>query len=130
MNSNKLVYTEVENQLSIKLECEVKIRSSNFVGGGCINHASKIETNAGNYFLKWNTNCPSDIFIREAESLTELKKAANENILIPEVFALKKVDSTPGFLVQEYIYPGYLDTQSDEKLGRGLAFIHQYTQTD
>ncbi len=126
MNSNNPVYTDVENQLSIKLGCEVKILASNSIGGGCINHAAKIETNVGVFFLKWNANCPADIFIREAESLIELKKAADTNLLIPEVYIFKEVDSTPGFLVQEYLPPGYSNSKSDEKLGRGLAFVHQY----
>ncbi len=78
------------------------------------------------FFLKWNANCPVDIFIREAESLAELKKAADDNLLIPEVFTSKKVDSTPGFLVQEYLPTAFSNSNSDEKLGRGLAFIHQY----
>jgi len=126
-NSNsKSVLFEVENQLSTKLDCKVKILTSNSLGGGCINHASKIETNVGNFFLKWNTNYPADIFIREAESLTELKKAADNNLLIPKVYVSKEVDSTPGFLVQEYLPPGYSNSNSDEKLGRGLAFLHQY----
>ena len=76
--------------------------------------------------MKWNANCATDIFLREAESLTELKKAADNYILIPEVFASKKVDSTPGFLILEYLPSGYSNSSSDEKLGRGLAFIHQY----
>ncbi len=126
MNSNNPVYTDVENQLSIKLECEVKILASKTIGGGCINHAAKIETNVGVFFLKWNANCPADIFIREAESLTELKKAADNNLLIPVVFVSKEVDSTPGFLVQEYLPTGYSNFNSDEKLGRGLASVHQY----
>ena len=121
-----IVKNEVESQLSIKFRCEVKIHSSNSIGGGCINNASKIETNVGDFFLKWNANCSADIFIREAESLTELKKAADNNLLIPEVFISKKVDSTPGFLVTEYLPTGYSNSNSDEKLGRGLAFIHQY----
>lgn len=126
MNNNNPIFIDIENQLSIKFGCEVKIIASNFIGGGCINHASKIETNVGNFFLKWNANCPADIFIREAESLTELKKAADINLLIPEVFVSKKADSTPGFLVQEYLPPGNSNSKSDEKLGRGLAFIHRY----
>ena len=121
-----MILNEVERQLSIKFGCEVKINVSNPIGGGCINHASKIVTNVGEFFLKWNANCPADIFLREAESLAELKKAADENLLIPEVFASEKVDSTPGFLVQEYLPPEYSNSNSDEKLGRGLAFIHQY----
>ena len=126
MNNNNPVFTDVEKQLSIKFECDVKIYSSNLIGGGCINNASKIETNVGRFFLKWNANCPADIFIREAESLTELKKAADNNLLIPEVYVSKKVDSTPGFLVQEYLPPGTSNTDNDKNLGRGLASVHQY----
>ncbi|MCF6358680.1 MAG: fructosamine kinase family protein [Draconibacterium sp.] len=123
---NKTLFTEVEKQLSIKYECAVKIQSFGFIGGGCINHASKIETNVGDFFLKWNGNCASDIFVREAESLTELRKAANNYLLIPEVFASKNVDTAPGFLVQEYLQPASTNLYNDEQLGRGLAFIHQY----
>jgi len=125
-SDSKLVLFEVESQLSIKLGCEVKIIAYNSIGGGCINHASKIETNVGTLFLKWNTNCATDIFVREAESLTELKKAADNNLLIPKVYVSKEVDSTPGFLVQEYLSPGYSISNNDEKLGRGLAVIHQF----
>ncbi len=124
--NSKSVLIEVEKQLSINFGCVVKIFASNSIGGGCINHASKIETNVGTFFLKWNADCAADIFIREAESLIELKKAADKNLIIPEVFVSKKVDFTPGFLVQEYLPPGYSNIQGDEKLGRGLAFIHQY----
>ncbi len=124
--NSKSVLIEVEKQLSINFGCVVKILASNSIGGGCINHASKIETNVGTFFLKWNADCAADIFIREAESLIELKKAADKNLIIPEVFVSKKVDFTPGFLVQQYLPPAYLSMQGDEKLGRGLAFVHQY----
>ena len=103
----------------------IKINSEKSLGGGCINHASKLETNAGNFFLKWNSNCQPDIFIREAESLRELKKAAGNDILIPEVFATKQVDDTPGFLVLEYLEESRFSVSSDEKLGWGLAKIHK-----
>ena len=129
MNSNFLninqVFYEVENQLSIKFGHEVKIHSSGSIGGGSINQALKIDTNVGRFFMKWNTNCAPDIFIREAESLHELKKAAGENLQIPKIFASEIVGSTPGFLVQEYLPTGVC-AGSNEKLGRGLAFIHRY----
>ncbi|HKL32647.1 MAG TPA: fructosamine kinase family protein, partial [Tangfeifania sp.] len=95
-NGNKTVLKEVENSLSEKFGKEVKIENSGNLGGGCINNASKIETNAGTYFLKWNANCEPDIFLREAESLSELRKAAKGKIAVPEVFAAKEVDNTPG----------------------------------
>lgn len=96
------------------------------LGGGCINHASKIETSAGEFFLKWNANCRSDIFLREAESLEEMKKAVHNRIQIPEVYAAKEVGSIPGFLVLEYL-PSSYGSANDEDLGRGLATLHKFS---
>jgi fructosamine-3-kinase len=124
-NTSKSVLAEVENSLSEKFGEEVKIEKSGSLGGGCINNASKIETSAGTFFLKWNANCEPDIFLREAESLSELRKAAKGKIAIPEVFAAKEVDNIPGFLVLEYLAPGNSGSNTDEILGRGLATIHQ-----
>lgn len=117
---------EVEKLLSKETGESVKIFSINSIGGGCINHASKLETNIGNFFLKWNADCSADIFIREAESLRELKMAANDYMKIPEVFAAKPVDDSPGFLVLEYLENSCFSSNNDEKLGRGLAMIHQF----
>lgn len=125
--NDKTILKEVESHLSKKLGADVKIQSSDFLGGGCINHASKIETGVGTFFLKWNGNCKPDMFLREAESLEELRKAANGQLIIPEVFAAKEVDASPGFLVLEYMEPGHTAGNSDEILGRGLATVHQYT---
>jgi fructosamine-3-kinase len=125
-NDNSIL-KEVETHISEKLGANVKIHSSGSLGGGCINNASKIETSAGTFFLKWNGNCNPDMFLREAESLEELRKAASGKLVVPEVFAAKEVDASPGFLVLEYLEPGYASGNSDEILGRGLAAIHQYT---
>jgi len=115
----------VELYLAENLNESVSIYSSIPLGGGCINHASKMETSVGPLFLKWNANCASDIFIREAESLKELVKASPTFLKIPKVFCAKEVDDTPGFLVQEYLPSGSI-TDNDELLGRGLATIHQF----
>jgi fructosamine-3-kinase len=125
-NENTIL-KEVETHLSKKLGTTVVIQSGGSLGGGCINHASKIETSAGTFFLKWNGNCEPDMFLREAESLEELRKAADGSLVVPEVFAAKEVDASPGFLVLEYLESGYGTGNSDEKLGRGLATIHRYS---
>lgn len=126
MSKNSSVINLVENELSKKFGEKVYIENSTALGGGCINHASKISTNVGDFFLKWNSNCAEDIFLREAESLIELKKASENELYVPDVFVSKKVDSTPGFLVMEYLDPGSAFSDGDEKLGRGLALIHKY----
>ena len=66
------------------------------------------------------------MFLREAESLSELKKAASGELVVPEVYAAKRMDETPGFLVLEYLEPVSFAGNSDEILGRGLAAIHQF----
>lgn len=124
---NKQIESEVEKYLSEKTGKKIKILSSQSLGGGCINNASRMNTNAGTYFLKWNARCEPDMFLREAEGLEHLKKAANGQLVIPEVFAAKKVDETPGFLVLSFLQSGHSDSETDVKLGRGLGFIHQYS---
>jgi fructosamine-3-kinase len=124
--NDSILIDEVERLLSDKTNETVKVLSSRLLGGGCINHASKIETTIGSLFLKWNADETSDIFLREAESLEELGKAADGQLVVPKVFAMKEIGSTPGFLVLEFLEPGFGSGNTDEKLGRGLATIHKY----
>ena len=123
---NKQIFREVETALSVKFGTGITIKSTQLLGGGCIHHASKIETSAGPFFLKWNSAGVPDIFIREAEGLEEMNRAASSEIIVPKVFAAKMIDETPGFLVLEYLEPGR-QLNDDEKLGRGLAAIHKFS---
>ncbi len=122
------IFREVERKMSETMGESVRILSSQSLGGGCIHHASKIDTTAGCWFLKWNAHSAPDIFEQEARGLQELKKAAGGALKIPEVLCSKRVDELPGFLVMEYLQPGH-SAHDDEMLGRGLAAIHRYTQT-
>ncbi|MBN1822308.1 MAG: fructosamine kinase family protein [Prolixibacteraceae bacterium] len=116
----------VKRQLSEKLGTEIEIKSNSILGGGCINHASKIETTVGSFFLKWNNHCAADVFLREAESLKELAKENNPYLKIPEVILSKELDSEPGFILLEYLESS--NRNSDGlNLGRGLATIHRIT---
>lgn len=117
----------VESHLSECFEEKVEIKNIETIGGGCINHASKLETNVGDFFLKWNSNCKVDLFLREAESLHELEKASSQDLIIPKVFCTKELDSTPAFLVQQYLPSNFAKNNQEEMLGRGLATIHKYT---
>ena len=126
---NPSVLKEVEKELTQRFDEPVVIKNSSVMGGGCINHASKIDTNVGSFFLKWNAHCQEDIFLREAESLQEMKKAVMDLLVVPEVFAAKEVDSTPGFLVLEFL-PSSYGNANDEDLGRGLATMHRYSNPE
>lgn len=121
----EIVIQDVEQKMSDTFGEPVRILSSNTLGGGCINHASRLQTNVGTFFLKWNASCPPDMFQREAEGLRELRKAASDALLIPEVICYQEVGEHPGFLVMEYFDSGR-SGNDDEKLGRGLARIHWF----
>lgn len=121
------VFEEVSKILAEKNGNSFRIKSVQKLGGGCIHQASKIETSAGNFFLKWNASGPSDVFEKEAEGLIELKKAGSESLKIPDVIAFGKIDETPGFLLLEYLESSGGNAKSDAKLGSGLAQIHRYS---
>jgi protein-ribulosamine 3-kinase len=104
---------------------EVLLTGKSSVGGGCIHNATRLDTTAGIYFLKWNQSCASDIFVREAESLRELKKGNPEPLIIPDVILVKEVDDTPGYLLLEFLESGNTHN-GDEELGRGLANLHRF----
>jgi protein-ribulosamine 3-kinase len=112
-------------EFSEKMGSRITLQSIRPLGGGCINHACLLETTAGRFFLKWNSECPADMFVREAESLIELKKAAPPFLVIPEVLVAAEAEQLPGFLLLEYLENGS-KRNSDEELGRGLATLHQY----
>ncbi len=117
----------VEAALSAALGHPVQITSRRALGGGCINEAARIETDAGPYFVKSN-GTPGALFSAEAAGLTAMR-ASGTSLAIPEVIAHE--DPRPGaagFLVTTYLEPGRRDGDFDEALGRGLAELHAATR--
>jgi protein-ribulosamine 3-kinase len=112
-------------ELSDKKGIQITLQNIRPLGGGCINHAALLETSADMFFLKWNRDCPADMFVREAESLLELKKAAPPILVIPEVLVAAEAAELPGFLLLEYLESGN-SRNSEEELGTGLALLHQF----
>lgn len=103
----------------------VYLLSSHSVGGGCINHAVKLATSAGDYFLKWNASPPVGLFQREAEGLEEMRDFANPYLHIPKVIWSREADQLPGLLLMEYLIPASNTAEYDEQLGRGIARLHR-----
>ncbi|HEY3370270.1 MAG TPA: fructosamine kinase family protein [Prolixibacteraceae bacterium] len=108
----------------------VRLLNSHPLGGGCINHALKIQTSAGDYFLKWNAASPVGLFIREAEGMEEMSTFDNRYLQFPKVIWSKEVDQWPGLLLMEYLPPASTTTGFDERLGRGIARLHHKTAAD
>lgn len=127
MNIISQLFKHIEQKHLEEFGNKLTINNHSSLGGGCINHALKLQTNQGALFLKWNSSGPADLFIREAESLNELHKSNNEFLQFPKPLLAKEIDKLPGYLLTSYLQPG-LTAYDDEKLGRGLATLHRISQ--
>jgi fructosamine-3-kinase len=96
------------------------IRRITPLGGGCINNASRLDTDNGPLFLKVNDSTPPDMFEREAEGLIVL--AAPNAIRVPKVLG-----AGPNFILQEFVEPGPRRANFWETLGQQLARLHLTT---
>ncbi len=95
--------------------------------GGCIHDAARLVTTKGDVFAKWNRDCPADLFLREADGLSELR-AAGSALVVPEVLlAAPPGEGRPAFIVMEYLAPPARRAELDyAALGRGLAALHRH----
>ena len=105
----------------------IRLINSRSVGGGCINHSVRINTSVGEFFLKWNGECASDLFLKEATGLEEMHSVDNPYLLIPKVIWCREADEWPGLLLLEYLQPAATTFGFDERLGRGIARLHSKT---
>jgi len=111
-------------ELSQKLGKTVQIKSSNAIGGGCINNALKLITSEGPFFLKWNT--PHEfpgMFHAEGKGITLLR--STKEIFVPEVIAVFE-DSQYTFLILEYIAQGAMKKGFWNNFGHSLAALHRH----
>jgi len=108
-----------------------KIRNAASLGGGCINNATRLETENGSLFLKTNDRCPHDMFEREAEGLTALAEfpfprgrgvRGEGEIRTPQSFLF-----STNFILLEYIEAGARKKDFWETLGEQLARLHLRT---
>jgi len=117
----------VKQLLQEQIAHDIQINGSQTLGGGCINHAVKLSTSQGDYFVKWNDNCPRDLFLREAESLEELAKPDTAFVVPRVIAATELTDDDPGAIITEYLPPATNRSKGeDEQLGTGLAQLHRF----
>jgi protein-ribulosamine 3-kinase len=100
------------------------IKETRSLSGGCINNASQV-TFEDNFFclIKVNEHSPTDMFIKEAHGLQELKKA--KAIRVPEVFLYDK-----DFILTEFINSTTKKINFFEEFGRMFAQLHRYTSDE
>jgi protein-ribulosamine 3-kinase len=98
-----------------------KIQTSHPVGGGCINNGVRLATTSGRtFFLKTNSQCPADMFTREAEGLEELRVAGGPRV--PKAFLHGE-----GFILLEDLAPAGRGQDYWPVFGRQLAVLHNQT---
>lgn len=113
---------------SIRTEVEAAIGAidnARPVGGGCIAHATRVDTRSGPYFVKWNDGEGGRSFEAEAAGLRMLRDAAPDDLLVPEVLGVRNAGIAPGFLLLAWIEPGRPTTDAWRRFGRTLAGMHR-----
>jgi protein-ribulosamine 3-kinase len=117
----------IEQKLSQLYNSPITIARENSIGGGCINSSYRIETNKGNFFLKWNdADAYPDMFESEAKGLKLLQ---NTNaVSVPKVIALGKSDKT-SFIILELIKSGKRVNAFWQDFGQRLAALHRHSRS-
>jgi fructosamine-3-kinase len=110
------VPAHVSRDVSAALDCRI-VRATE-VGGGCINHGTRIETDAGDtFFLKWNESAPAGMFDAEVDGLGALRGV--DGVRAPEPLAFGEQ-----WLLLEHVETGPERPQTSAALGRMLAALH------
>lgn len=112
---DKTLKNKIEQEINDQIE---EIRS---VSGGCISDAYMLNLSKGNdLFLKVNSSGNSDMFIKEAHGLQELKKA--DAIKIPDVISFDR-----NYILLEFIHSVRKQNNFSEDFGRKFALMHKYS---
>ncbi len=109
-------------QLGNALNTTITVNEESSIVGGCINNAIKINTNKGDFFVKWNTNSKANMFQSEYNGLKVLKDT--NTIRIPNVLCFDD-----DFLILEFIPPSNPNNAFWEVFGQKLALMHKQTHS-
>jgi fructosamine-3-kinase len=109
-------------QLGNALNTTITVNGESSIVGGCINNAIKINTNKGDFFVKWNTNSKANMFQSEYNGLKVLKDT--NTIRIPNVLCFDD-----DFLILEFISPSNPNNAFWEVFGQKLALMHKQTHS-
>jgi len=125
MDFNSLHLDQIQFLESILFEglgYDVPVESYQFLSGGDINTALRINTPRGGYFVKWNENAADDLFACEAAGLGLLKTA--EAIRVPNVILTgRKGEKT--YLLLEYVSSSRPKRDYWTSFGTQLAALHR-----
>lgn len=119
------VLAAVQTALTRRAGGPVAVTDSAPVGGGCISPTARLETEAGTFFLKWDSpDLPDGLLAAEARGLRQL--GAADEVRVPAVVAESGSDA-PAWLLAEWLQPETAGRGEWEHLGAGLAALHRHT---
>lgn len=114
----------LEDQLKSILGTQFRLRGSTPLGGGYAHAAYRIDTTKGPLFVKLS-QFQTTSSLAEAAQLISLKKSPT-SLYIPNPIAAKDANAKEsGFLVLPFLAAGQRASDWDERLGRGIAELHQ-----
>ena len=104
------------------------VRRATAVGGGCIAHATRIETAAGRFFLKWAEGDAGAGFSAESDGLAALRETRDRSgahLLVPDVFLERDAEAgEPGLLLLDWIEADQPDRAAWSGFGEALQALH------
>ncbi len=116
---------EIEKILANYIGNSVEIIDFLPVGGGSINETFKLNTTAGNFFVKKNSaSLYPQMFIKEAKGLKILSDA--NAISIPETIGIGE-SGDESFLILKYIEIGLEKASFWDDFGQQLAALHKHS---
>ncbi|PIN16242.1 putative kinase [Handroanthus impetiginosus] len=92
------------------------------VGGGCINRASRYDTDVGSFFVKTNRSIGPSMFEGEALGLNAMYET--RSIRVPKPFKFGALPFGGSYIIMEYIEFG-ASRGNQAALGRKLAEMHK-----
>ncbi len=104
---------------------DIEVSKYQFLGGGCINNAVKLETVVGKFFLKWNDSKQSEeMFEAEAYGLNLL---ADKGLITIPLVIKHGCNDGKAYLLLEFIQSAYRQKDYWKRLGEQLAELHRNT---
>ncbi|KAL0397843.1 UNVERIFIED_CONTAM: Protein-ribulosamine 3-kinase, chloroplastic [Sesamum calycinum] len=97
------------------------------VGGGCINRASRYDTDAGSFFVKTNRSIGPSMFEGEALGLNAMYET--RSIRVPKPFKVGPLPTGGSYIIMEFIEFG-ASWGYQSALGRKLAEMHKAAKSE
>ncbi|XP_075094362.1 protein-ribulosamine 3-kinase, chloroplastic-like isoform X5 [Nicotiana tabacum] len=97
------------------------------IGGGCINRATRYDTDAGSFFVKTNRSIGPSMFEGEALGLNSMYETGS--IRVPKPYKVGSLPTGGSYIIMEFIEFG-ASRGNQSALGRKLAEMHKAAKSE